>query len=186
MSPVWARSLTWALASNGMSREVTSGIGVRGELPPPGRATAPSAAAPSGVPVGGRWRGLASPRGAPEGPHGFFVAANVSPEYALVLAGGSLSREFPVPGPGETALVDEKARAVAEFVARLLGPNMRVRERRAGRATFRWLLEERAGDGWRVVNHFWSPLPWRYVGKRQEVVYQNRQLRDVEVGAPAG
>ena len=116
----------------------------------------------------------------PESPHGFFVTANVGPEYAFVLAGVSLSRQFPVATPEEEALAEDRARAIVVFVSKLLGPEMRVRERRAGRSTFNWLLEERATGGWRAIARFWSPIPWHYLGARCEVIYQNRQLRDVE------
>ena len=132
---------------------------------------------------GGGWVHLEVP---PVSPHGFFVAANVGPEYALVLAGRTLSQQFPVASPGEEAVADERARAIVDFIAALLGPAMRLREQRGGRATYHWLLEERTMSGWRVVSRWWSPLPWHYFGPRHEIVYQNRQLRESRSGAPPG
>ena len=110
---------------------------------------------------------------------GFIVHANVGPEYALVIAGRTLSCEFPVAGPDEAALVaTERATAIVDLLVALLSPSTRLRERRAGNATFHWVLERETPRGnWGRLAQWWSIAPWHYVGARREVVYQNRFVR---------
>jgi hypothetical protein len=129
---------------------------------------------------GGGWADL---QVLPDGPTGFSVHASVGPEYAIVLASRRLVTEFAAPGPGEEPAAERLARDVVDFLAALLSPAARVRERRAGRATYYWLLERDGPGGWRRVARWWSPAPWHYFGRRCEAVYQNRYLQPP---APSG
>jgi len=126
------------------------------------------------VPCRDGWAQLEIP---PDGPAGFSVHANVGPDYAIVLASRTLITELPGHDPREESTADRPAGDVVAFVATLLGPATRIRERRAGRATYHWLLECQAPDGWRGLARWWSPAPWNYIGRRCEVVYQNRYIR---------
>jgi hypothetical protein len=130
------------------------------------------------APCRGGWAHLEVP---PDGPTGFSVHANVGPDYAIVLASRTLITEFPAHDPWEEPTADRRAGDVVEFVAALLGPATRIRERRAGRATYHWLLECQAPGSWRRLARWWSPALWNYVGRRCEVVYQNRYIRPPRV-----
>ena len=89
----------------------------------------------------------------PDAPTGFVIAVNAGPEYALVIVAGRLSREFTPPPPGASASeVVEHAKSLAAFVVHLLGPGTRVRELRAGLATYQWRLEQQVdGGGWEPI-----------------------------------
>ena len=119
----------------------------------------------------------------PDGPNGFIVHVNVGPEYALVIASRTLSREFRVASSAEEHRAEERACEIVAFLSALLSPATLVRERRAGRATYLWTLEREAPERWQRVAAWRSVLPWRYVGRRCEVVYQNQYIRSPQ---PAG
>ena len=110
-----------------------------------------------------------------EDPLGFAVRANVSSEYALVIADGTVSYKSE-PKRGE----EMTAAAIRFFsvLAILLTRDARLREIRRGSRTSQWILERRDGLRWHRIARQFSINPLNYFGRGSETVRQNRLVRD--------
>ena len=114
-------------------------------------------------------------------PDGFEVALRPCGDGVIVSCAAGYHEH--VNGPPAAAV--EEALGLARD---LLSSDMRLRELRAGGRAYRWVVERRAADGW-IPESEAGLLFWRYFARRDERIYQNRQLpgrfasADTEQGA---
>lgn len=99
---------------------------------------------------------------------GFEIRLHPEEHGIVVFAGLGLHEHFEE-SPAEAV------RDALGLVRDLLSPDMRVRELRAGRFAYRWILERMAGDRWLPESET-GLLFWNYFGKRSQRIYQNKAL----------
>ena len=101
---------------------------------------------------------------------GFDVVVEVS-QHGIVVFGEGAHQHFDT---AESTHQDKVAAALG-LVRDLLSQHMRIRELRAGKSAYRWLMESLHDNGWQTACST-VLLCWNYFGKRSERFLQNTTL----------
>ena len=101
---------------------------------------------------------------------GFDVRIEVSRD-GIVVFGEGAHQHFDTP----ESTHQEKVASALGLVRDLLSPHMRIREFRAGKSAYRWLMQSLHNNEWQTEGST-ALLFWNYFGKRSERIFKNTTL----------